>query len=105
MLTTSPDSSQIKRSFENGAETHFHSCSFFAISLHLNDANYIPLEIYRSGSPSICRTLCLIRYGFERNLAAKNVHPLFFAAGSSRDSTACLNDAYDTPLDLYGVGE
>ena len=34
MLNTSSDSSRIKSSFENGAATHFHSGSFFVISLN-----------------------------------------------------------------------
>ena len=81
MLNTSPDSSRINSSFENGVATHFCSGIIFAISLKpfigMMQMTY-RWKKYRPGSPSICRTLGLIRYGFERNLAAKKrAHSVF----------------------------
>ena len=79
----------------------------FSSTIFRNDEYDTPLERYRSGAPSICRTLSLILHGLRGISNGKNASTLFLVFGSRKESnflTVCRNDAYDTPLDSYGVG-
>ena len=65
-----------------------------------------PLERYLSGAPSICITLSLIPHSLRVISDIKNAATLFLIFVPRRKSnvlTVCRNDAYDTPLDAYGV--